>query len=191
MEFSIAIPTIELNEILIELKYTNLCLNARDLVMLNEFVALLSLLAEVTITTQRQNSPSISFVAPSILAIYLDLKNEKNNIQHTTPLCNALISSLLSRFGGLLEQLEIDVNETGIEFQKKKQFYDLYKDPVFLFTPFLDGMFKLDWIIESSLPDPAKERICETIKKLIFDHAVIIEYGNQNSVSDEIELIQE
>ncbi|CAF2100505.1 unnamed protein product [Rotaria magnacalcarata] len=191
VERILAIPYIELNEILIELKHANLCLNTRDLVMLNEFVALLSLLAEVTITSQRENAPSISLVAPSILAIYFDLKNEKNNIQHTTALCDALISSLLSRFGGLLEQLEIDIRETGIEFEIKKQFYDLYRDPVFLFTPFLDGMFKLNWITQSYLPDSVKERICEKIKKLIFDQAVIIERANQSSVPDDLELIQE
>ncbi|CAF4059680.1 unnamed protein product [Rotaria sordida] len=191
VESILAIPTLELNEILIELKHSNLCLNVRDLAVLNEFVALLSLLAEVTTTTQRDNSPSISLVAPSILAIYFDLKNEKNNIQHTTTLCNALISSLLSRFGGLLEQLEIDVNETGIEFKKKNQFYDLYKDPVFLFTPFLDGMFKLNWITESFLPDAAKERICARIKKLIFDNGVIIEYTKEASVPVDVEPVQE
>ncbi|CAF1126829.1 unnamed protein product [Rotaria sordida] len=191
VESILAIPTLELNEILIELKHSNLCLNVRDLAVLNEFVALLSLLAEVTTTTQRDNSPSISLVAPSILAIYFDLKNENNNIQHTTTLCNALISSLLSRFGGLLEQLEIDVNETGIEFKKKNQFYDLYKDPVFLFTPFLDGMFKLNWITESFLPDAAKERICARIKKLIFDNGVIIEYTKEASVPVDVEPVQE
>ncbi|CAF1054372.1 unnamed protein product [Rotaria sordida] len=191
VESILAIPTLELNEILIELKHSHLCLNVRDLAVLNELVALLSLLAEVTTTTQRDNSPSISLVAPSILAIYFDLKNEKNNIQHTTTLCNALISSLLSRFGGLLEQLEIDVNETGIEFKKKNQFYDLYKDPVFLFTPFLDGMFKLNWITESFLPDAAKERICARIKKLIFDNGVIIEYTKEASVPVDVEPVQE
>ena len=191
VESVLAIPTLELNEILIELKHSDLCLSVRDLGVLNEFVALLSLLAEVTTTTQRDNSPSISLIAPSILAIYFDLKNEKNNFQHTTMLCNGLISSLLSRFGGLLEQLEIDLNETGIEFKKKNQFYDMYKDPVFLFTPFLDGMFKLSWITESFLPDAAKERICARIKKLIFDNGIIIEYTKETFVPVVIEPIQE
>ena len=82
VESVLAIPTLELNEILIELKHSNLCLNVRDLGVLNEFVALLSLLAEVTTTTQRDNSPSISLVAPNIPAIYFDLKNEKNYVQY-------------------------------------------------------------------------------------------------------------
>ena len=102
VERILAIPSFELNEILIQLKYKNLCLNSHDLVVLNEFVAVLSLLTQVTTTTQQQNSPSISLVAPSILTIYSVLKNEKNNVQYTTQLCDALLASLLSRFGGLL-----------------------------------------------------------------------------------------
>jgi hypothetical protein len=100
-------------------------LNSHDLVVLNEFIALLSLLAEVTTTTQQQNSPSISLIAPSILALYFDLKSEKNNVHYTTTLCDALLSSLLSRFGGLLEQLEINLNETGVDFKINKKFDDL------------------------------------------------------------------
>lgn len=59
VERILAIPSIELNDILVQLKYKHLCLNARDLSMLQEFVALLSLFAEATTVTQRQNSPSI------------------------------------------------------------------------------------------------------------------------------------
>ena len=145
---------------------------------LNEFISLLSLLAEVTTATQQENSPSISLVGPSILAIYSDLKIEKNNIHYTTKLCDALLSSLLARFGGLLEQLGINLNETGVIFKENKRFYDLFKDPVFLFTPFLDGMFKLNWINKSSLSEQTKERVCDKIKQLIVDQGVIIEHAN-------------
>ncbi|CAF3245054.1 unnamed protein product [Rotaria sp. Silwood2] len=141
----------------------NLCLNTRDLSILQEFVALLSLFVEATTATQRQNSPSISLAAPSILAIYFDLINEKKNIQYTTALCEALLSSLLSKFGGLLEQTKVDLNELNINFQMNKKFYDLYKDPVFLFSSFLNEMFKIRWITESLLPDSTKERLCEKI----------------------------
>ena len=159
VERILTIPTLTLNEILMQLKYKHLCFNSHDLDVLNELVCLLSLFAEVTTTTQQENSPSISLVAPSILAIFSDLRKEKNNIRHTGKLCDALLSSLLSRFGGLLKQLEIDLNETGVDFEENKRFYDLYKDPVFVFTPFLDGMFKLDWINKSSLSDLEKERV--------------------------------
>ncbi|CAF2641017.1 unnamed protein product [Rotaria sp. Silwood2] len=83
------------------------------------------------------------------------MKRKIYNIQQH--LCDALLSSLLSKFGGLLEQMEVDFNELNINFQMNKKFYDLYKDPVFLFSPFLDGMFKIRWITESLLPDSTKE----------------------------------
>jgi hypothetical protein len=64
---------------------------------------------------------------------------------------------LLPRFGGLLGKFEINLNETGVRFKINKKFYDLYKNAVFIFSAFLDGMFKLNWINDSSLPDPVKE----------------------------------
>ncbi|CAF3263370.1 unnamed protein product [Rotaria sp. Silwood2] len=105
------------------------------------------------------------------------MKRKIYNIQQH--LCDALLSSLLSKFGGLLEQMEVDFNELNINFQMNKKFYDLYKDPVFLFSPFLDGMFKIRWITESLLPDSTKERLCEKIKKLVFDHCFLIEYEHR------------
>ena len=39
------------------------------------------------------------------------------NIQCTTPLCDGLLSSLLSRSGGLLEQMEVDLTEFNIHLQ--------------------------------------------------------------------------
>jgi len=79
VERILSIPSFSLNEILSELKYKQWCLNKRDLIILQEFVALLSLFAQATTVTQQQKSPSISFIAPSILEIYFDLLNEKKN----------------------------------------------------------------------------------------------------------------
>jgi hypothetical protein len=138
VERILTIPTLTLNEILIQSKYKHLCFNSHDLDVLNEFICLLS-----------------------------------------------------SRFGGLLEQLEINLDETCVDFKENKRFYNLYKDPVFLFAPFLDGMFNLGWINESSLSDPAKERVCEKIKQLILDQYIVIEYVNSKSTSSDIELIEE
>ena len=177
--------------LLVQLKYKHLCFNSHDLDVLNEFISLLSLFAEVTTAVQVENSPSISMIAPSILAIYNDLKKEKENVRYTKKLCDALLSSLLSRFGALLEQLEIDLNETNVTFNQNKRFYELYKDPVFMFTPFLDGMFKLDWINRSCLHDETKSRLCEKIKQLIMDLATIIEHAHDKSASCDKELMEE
>jgi hypothetical protein len=58
-------------------------------------------------------------------------------------------------------------------------------------VPFLDAMFKLNWINESSLFVPAKQRVCEKIKQLILDQGTVIEHANHNSVPVDIEPIQE
>ena len=111
----------------------------RNLAALNEFVSLLPLFGEATTLIQSQNSPSISLVAPSILSIYFDLVNEQTDLIYTTPLCTALLSSLIDRFGDLLEELNVDLDGTV----KKKKTYDLYRDSIFLVSSFLDGKFKL------------------------------------------------
>ncbi|CAF1382245.1 unnamed protein product [Adineta ricciae] len=85
------IHSCKLNEILIQLKYRHSCLNTCGLGLLNEFVSLLTLLAEVVTKTQQQNGPTISLIAPSTLAIYNDLKDEKNNVHYMTPLCTVLL----------------------------------------------------------------------------------------------------
>ncbi|CAF4404450.1 unnamed protein product, partial [Rotaria sp. Silwood2] len=153
VERILSIPSIELNEVLAQLKHKNLCLSTRDLSMLQEFVALLSLFAEATTATQRQNSPSISFVTSSVLAIYFDLIDEKKNIQYATALCDALLSPLLLKFGGLLEQMEVDLNELNINFQMNKKFYDPYKDPVFFLHSSMEclkfvGLLNLYFLIQ-------------------------------------------
>lgn len=93
--------------------------------------------------------------------------------------CDALLSSLLPRFCRLLEQLEVDISEIGVDFKPNNKFYDLYKDPIFMFSPFLDGMFKLRWITESLLDDSSENRLCEKVKQIIFDHCILIEHGSQ------------
>ena len=52
-------------------------------------------------------------------------------------------------------------------------------------------MFKLNWINESSLSNPAKERICEKIKQLIVDQGIIIEYIHHNFVPVDTQPIQD
>jgi hypothetical protein len=58
---------------LVAVKRKDLCLLTKDYQMLNEFVSLLTLFADATTITQSENTPSISFIAPTILAIYYDL----------------------------------------------------------------------------------------------------------------------
>ncbi|CAF2895039.1 unnamed protein product [Rotaria sp. Silwood2] len=182
------IPSTQLNSMLTELKRKDLYLGLRDLSMLNEFVSLLTLFGEATTATQAEHSPSISLVGPSIVSIYYDLINERNNLTYTTTFCNALLSSLIARFGGLLKSLNI---EFDIPIQKKGT-YDLYEDPIFLVSSFLDGKFKLKWITESGLPEEKKIDVCTKIKNLVFDHCALLRnVANDVSVAETHEKTEE
>lgn len=148
VENVLRIPSSELNEILALVKRKDLCLLSKDYQMLNEFVSLLTLFADATTITQAENTPSISFIAPTILAIYDDLLNEQSNVVYTSPLCSTLLTSLITRFGGLLEEVGVSIDKSI----KQKSSSELYRDRIFICSPFLDAKFKLHWITESSLP---------------------------------------
>jgi hypothetical protein len=174
VEKILRIPSSELNEILVLVKRKDLCLLSKDYQMLNEFVSLLTLFADATTITQAENTPSISFIAPTVLAIYDDLLNEQSNIVFTSSLCHTLLTSLISRFGGLLEEVGVTIDKSI----KQKSSSELYRDRIFICSPFLDAKFKLHWITESSLPLEKKTIICDKIKNLIYDHCVILQHND-------------
>ncbi|CAF1493204.1 unnamed protein product [Rotaria sordida] len=90
------ITSSESNEMLILIKRKDLCLLVKDYQILNEFLSLLILFAEATALTQSENTPSISFIAPTMLTIYHDLLYEQSNVLYTSSLCNLLLTSLVS-----------------------------------------------------------------------------------------------
>ncbi|CAF1494749.1 unnamed protein product [Adineta ricciae] len=173
VEKLLRIPSSDLSDILTSIKRQDLCLLTKDYQILNEFISLFILLAEATVITQGEKTPSISFVAPTILAIYFDLLSEKEDVTFTLPLCKALLSSLISRFGDLFEQLDVEVDKSI----KPKTTYDYFKDPLFIYTPSLDGKFKLHWINESSLLPEKKKFLCEKIKQVLYDFCVLIRHS--------------
>lgn len=171
----VGIPSSDLNDILVQIQRRDLCLKTSDYQALSEFINLLSLFAQATNATQAQNTPSISMVAPSILSIYCDLLVEQTNLKYTSSLCQSLLESLLSRFGGMLEQmlLPIDIAEK----KKNKKFYDLFKDPVFLIAPFLDGRFRLSWISTESAPvlEKVQEELSNKIQQLVLEQCILLQ----------------
>lgn len=166
-----------LNDILTETHHRDLCLKSSDYQILNEFISLLALFAEATTTTQAENTPSISIVAPSILAIYDDLVGEQTTIKYTSSLCESLLNSFTSRFGGLLEQMLIEIKIS--DKNKNKRFYDLFKDPIFLIAPFLDGRFRLAWLSTSVISEETREELSNKIQQMIFDQCVVLELANR------------
>ena len=89
----------------------DLCLLAKDYQILNEFISLLTLFVEATMQIQSENTPSISFIAPTVLNIYYDLLHEQSNIFCANSLCNSLLNSLISRFSVPLEELGVIIDE--------------------------------------------------------------------------------
>jgi hypothetical protein len=146
------IPNVFLNDLLIEQNKGELVLSMKDLAVLGEFISIFTLFVEATTRTQAEQCVSISLVAPSILGIYYDLENEVKLCKYTSSLCNTLINSLKQRFGGLLLNLEIPVDD----HIKRRSTFHLFSDNVFLISTFLDGQFRLRWILQSALSQDRK-----------------------------------
>lgn len=176
----VGIQSSDLNDILAETQHKDLCLKSSDYQILNEFISLLALFAEATTTTQAENTPSISIVAPSILAIYDDLLREQPIIKHTSSLCESLLNSFTSRFGGLLEQMLIEMKIS--DKNKNNRFYDLFKDPIFLIAPFLDGRFRLAWLSASVISEEMREELINKIQQMVFDQCVVLEHANRSQM---------
>jgi hypothetical protein len=87
------------------------------------------------------------------------------------------LESLLSRFGGLLEQMFIVVDIP--ENKKNKRFYNLYKDPIFVLAPYLDGRFRLQWISNSTLAEEAQQELCNKIQQLILEQCFVLDHVNE------------
>ncbi|CAF4794943.1 unnamed protein product [Rotaria socialis] len=170
-----------LNDLLRNVGRADLVLTARDIIILQEFASIFALFAEATTRTQIENSASISLVAPSVLSIYYDLEHEQANCKYLGSLCRTLIISLHERFGGLLERCEVFA-DSNMKI-KKRSTSDLYKDDIYLIAPFLDGRFKLKWVVASNLSESTKERTTNIIKALLFKAALQL-HGTTNNTSD-------
>jgi hypothetical protein len=175
-----------LNDLLRNVGRADLVLTSRDIIILQEFASIFALFAEATTRTQSEKSASISLVAPSILSIYFDLEHEQANCKYLGSLCRALLNSLRERFGGLLERFEVfDSNSIKM---KKRSTYDLYKDDLYLISPFLDGRFKLKWVLSLDLSESVQERITNMIKMLVLKAALQLYSITNNSSEFIIEL---
>jgi hypothetical protein len=177
---TIDIPSEKLNAYLKESKKDSLILSQRDIAILNEFVSLFALIAEVCTKAQADQAASVSLVAPSLLEINFDLQAEQTSLKYTGSLCKALLKSMQNRFGGLLQQFELGMGDA----QKPRSTCELYSDSIFLLTPFLDARFGFRWIVHSKLPEEVKIRLCEEIKRLVVSAALQMSGANSSSTLD-------
>ena len=153
----LAIPTSKLNSILMDMKKNNLVLNTKDRKILEEFVALFELFNEATVLTQGDSYATITLVAPSILGILYDLERElSSQTLNLSSLCKTLISSIKSRFSGLLRHFDIEVPEAGYSMSER------FADLIFIISPIFDARFKLLWL--NNLKIDVKTRVTEKIR---------------------------
>ncbi|CAF4948834.1 unnamed protein product [Rotaria socialis] len=110
---------------------------------------------------------------------FLSLLTLFSNILYTLSLGSSLLTSLISRFGGLLEELDVIIDKSI----PQKSSSELYRDQIFIYSPFLDGKCKLHWIVESSLPLEIKNVLCENIKNLICDHCIVFQHNNSSTTT--------
>ncbi|CAF1022525.1 unnamed protein product [Didymodactylos carnosus] len=68
------------------------------------------------------------------------------------------------------------------ENKRNKRFYDLYKDPIFLLAPFLDGRFRLQWISTSTVAEEVQEELSNKIQQLVLEQCFVLDHVNEQPV---------
>ena len=132
------------------------------------------LFAQATTQTQATDSPSISLVVSSLLAIYTDLAEElrrRTNLRFTSSIAEELLLSLCGRFGGLFEKLGVKIN-SGV---KKRSTFTLHADLIFPISTFLDGKFKLHWLNSAPLSDAEKQVFIDSLKRDVREAVLAVE----------------
>ena len=163
------IPRTVLNDLLRDASRADLVLSIRDVSLLQEFAGIFALFAEATTRTQAEKSPSISLVAPSVLAIYFDLLTEEQSCKSLGSLCHGLLTSLRERFGGLLVRCGLS-DQTDV--LKNRSTSDLYQDDFYFIAQFLDGKFKLKWVNDVHVSEGTTKKITDLIKALVLEAAL-------------------
>ncbi|CAF3769998.1 unnamed protein product [Rotaria sp. Silwood1] len=144
-----------------------LCLTEKNKEVLDEFVILLCLFNEATILTQADQTIAISVVESILLNLLSDLELERKKSERIYLLCDALISSLKTRFGGFYKHFSIETDN------------------------FLDGRFKFQWINDCVLlSDSTKNNIISTSKQYIVDACMKLT-SKEKIVNADVQIITE
>ncbi len=177
--------------ILTELGKKELCLTEKNKEVLDEFMALLCLFNEATILTQGDQTVTISIVGPILLNLLSDLELERTKSERTSVLCDALISSLKTRFSGFYKHFSMNTDNCTVKINTNANTSCLYSDPIFLMSPVLDGRFKFHWINDCVLlPDLTKTNIISTIKQYIVDASIKLN-SKDNIIGADVQIIRE
>jgi hypothetical protein len=167
------IPLKTLNDILIKLDKKELCITEKNKEVLDEFMTLLCLFNEATILTQADQTVTISMVGPILLNLLTDLEQERKKPERIYLMCDALISSLKTRFGGFYKHFSIETDNCKVKINTNANTSCLYGDPIFLMSAVLDGRFKFQWINDCTLlSDLIKTNVMSNIKQYLIEAAI-------------------
>ncbi|CAF1487231.1 unnamed protein product [Rotaria sordida] len=151
----------------------------------DEFMTLLYLFNEATVLTPGDQTASISMVGPILLYLLSDLKLEKK-FERTSLLCDALICSLKTCFGGFCQHFPISTDNLTVKITENTNTSSLYADPIFLMSPIVDGRFKFQSINDCILlSNYTKTNIISTIKQYIIDVSIKL---NSKSTNNDVEV---
>jgi hypothetical protein len=89
-------------------------------------MTLLCLFNEATILTQADQTITISIVGPILLNLLSDLELERKKSERVYLLCDALISSLKTRFGGFYKHFSIETDYCAVKIKTNANTSCLY-----------------------------------------------------------------
>ncbi|CAF1583799.1 unnamed protein product [Rotaria magnacalcarata] len=185
------IPLKTLNDVLIKLDKKELCITEKNKEVLDELLALLYLFNEATVLTQADQTVTISMVGPILLNLLSDLELERKKSERVYLMCDALISSLKTRFGGFYKHFSIETDNCKVKINTNANTSCLYGDPIFLMSAVVDGRFKFQWINDCTLlSDVTKTNIISTIKQCLIEASIKLNSQNKFDNAD-VEIITE
>ncbi|CAF1980496.1 unnamed protein product, partial [Rotaria magnacalcarata] len=146
---------------------------------------------EATVLIQADQTVTISMVGPILLNLLSDLELERKKSERVYLMCDALISSLKTRFGGFYKHFSIETDNCKVKINTNANTSCLYGDPIFLMSAVVDGRFKFQWINDCTLlSDLTKTNIISTIKQCLIEASIKLNSQNKFDNAD-VEIITE
>jgi hypothetical protein len=134
-------------------KHEECILTTRELKTLQEAVSLLEVAYDATLLLEEEDA-LISIVGPTMAQIHKKWTNMQSNLTICEPLAVALLSSVESRFKGLLQNIGLVPHPLQSEgdADPRESVYQPFSDSLYLIAAALDPQFGLDWLDDSKKP---------------------------------------
>jgi len=159
----LALDASQLSNVLEAQGQKHLIFNARELSQLNELVEILDPFSEATNLTEGDKVVTISYALPCVLALINHLHDMRHKVKFCSSICFALLSSLKSRFDGLLQRVQVPISQRVSDSRILPFGSDIY-----ILSTFFDPRFKLMWIDnELRMDDKQKKDIREEVKGIL------------------------